>query len=117
MTNALRHGGGACTLHLAVEDPSLRMPRMLTPGLVDGTGGFGWHLVTDLARRVVVTPGPEGGRPSAPSSPGSTLGRTAAVVSPGRPCRNRPVYEHVQRPYEVSEVVSAQKEGVISCVW
>ncbi|MFJ9942105.1 ATP-binding protein [Streptomyces erythrochromogenes] len=71
VTNALRHGGGAYTLRLAahpgtievaVEDPSPRMPRMRTPDLVDGTGGFGWHMVNDLAQRVVVAPGPEGGK-------------------------------------------------------
>ncbi|MFJ3520398.1 hypothetical protein [Streptomyces sp. NPDC090131] len=33
-----------------------------TPDLVDGTGGFGWHMVNDLAHHVVVTPGPEGGK-------------------------------------------------------
>ncbi|MEU9032599.1 ATP-binding protein [Streptomyces sp. NPDC048383] len=71
VTNALRHGGGAYVLRLAahsgaievaVEDPSPRMPRARTPDLVDGTGGFGWHMVNDLARHVVVTPGPEGGK-------------------------------------------------------
>ncbi|MEN8655895.1 ATP-binding protein [Streptomyces sp. 21So2-11] len=71
VTNALRHGGGAYTLRLVahpgaievvVEDLSPRMPRMRTPDLVDGTGGFGWHMVNDLAHCVVVTPGPEGGK-------------------------------------------------------
>lgn len=71
VTNALRHGGGACTLRLtahpgaievAVGDSSPRLPRMRTPDLVEGTGGFGWHMVNDLAHRVVVTPGPEGGK-------------------------------------------------------
>ncbi|MFF3089941.1 ATP-binding protein [Streptomyces nojiriensis] len=68
---ALRHGGGAYTLRLAVrpgtievavEDPSPRMPRMRAPDLVDGTGGFGWHMVNDLALATVVTPGPGGGK-------------------------------------------------------
>ncbi|MGW9369588.1 ATP-binding protein [Streptomyces xanthophaeus] len=71
VTNALRHGGGAYTLRLtahphcievAVEDPSPRTPRMRTPDLVDGTGGFGWHMVNDLALATVITPGPEGGK-------------------------------------------------------
>ncbi|MEU9255427.1 ATP-binding protein [Streptomyces sp. NPDC048270] len=71
VTNALRHGGGGYTLRLtahpscievAVEDPSPRMPRMRTPDLVDGTGGFGWHMVNDLSLATVVTPGPEGGK-------------------------------------------------------
>ncbi|MFF4850532.1 ATP-binding protein [Streptomyces sp. NPDC001194] len=71
VTNALRHGGGAYTLRLtahphcievAVEDPSPRLPRTRTPDLVDGTGGFGWHMVNDLSLATVVTPGPEGGK-------------------------------------------------------
>ncbi|MFE2554082.1 ATP-binding protein [Streptomyces sp. NPDC059355] len=71
VTNALRHGGGAYTLRLtahpscievAVEDPSPRMPRLRTPDLVEGTGGFGWHMVNGLAHHVVVMPGPEGGK-------------------------------------------------------
>ncbi|MFD9381311.1 ATP-binding protein [Streptomyces sp. NPDC059999] len=71
VTNALRHGGGTHTLHLtahpdtievAVDDSSPRMPRMRTPDLVHGTGGFGWHMVNDLARATVVTPRPEGGK-------------------------------------------------------
>ncbi|MFD9336313.1 ATP-binding protein [Streptomyces sp. NPDC060028] len=71
VTNALRHGGGSYTLRLAahpgvievaVEDPSSDLPRMRTPDLVDGTGGFGWHMVNDLARATVITPLPEGGK-------------------------------------------------------
>ncbi|MFF6946240.1 ATP-binding protein [Streptomyces lavendulae] len=81
VTNALRHGGGAYTLRLtahpscievAVEEPSPRMPRMRTPDLVDGTGGFGWQMINDLALTTVVTPGSNGGkRRTALSSPGS----------------------------------------------
>ncbi|MFD9456695.1 ATP-binding protein [Streptomyces sp. NPDC059985] len=71
VTNALRHGGGVYTLHLAahpgaievaVGDPSPRLPQARTPDLVDGTGGFGWHMVNDLAHHVAVTPRPEGGK-------------------------------------------------------
>ncbi|MFD7095808.1 ATP-binding protein [Streptomyces xanthophaeus] len=71
VTNALRHGGGAYALRfaarpgaieVAVGDPSPRMPRMRTPDLVEGTGGFGWHMVNDLAHRVVITPGLDGGK-------------------------------------------------------
>ncbi|MFD5937307.1 hypothetical protein [Streptomyces sp. NPDC060333] len=70
MTNALRHGGGSYTLRFAahpgtggvvVGEPSPRMPRMRTPNLVEGTGGFGWHMANELAHHIVVTPGPEGG--------------------------------------------------------
>ncbi|GAA2636379.1 ATP-binding protein [Streptomyces spororaveus] len=73
VTNALRHGGGSYTLRpavhpdtieVAVEDSSPLPPRMRTPDLVDGTGGFGWHMVNDLAHATVVTPTPtpEGGK-------------------------------------------------------
>ncbi|MGW6613365.1 ATP-binding protein [Streptomyces erythrochromogenes] len=71
VTNALRHGGGAYTprltahphcIEVAVEDPSPRTPRMRTPDLVDGTGGFGWHMVNDLALATVITPGPGSGK-------------------------------------------------------
>ncbi len=71
VTNALRHGGGAYTLRLtthpdtieiAVEDPSPCPPSMRTPDLVDGTGGFGWHMVNDLAHATIVTPTPVGGK-------------------------------------------------------
>ncbi|WP_329448325.1 ATP-binding protein (plasmid) [Streptomyces sp. NBC_01426] len=71
VTNALRHGGGTHTLRLAahpgtievaVDDSSPRMPRMRTPDLVHGTGGFGWHMVNDLAHATVVTPRPESGK-------------------------------------------------------
>ena len=59
VTNALRHGGGTCTLELtahpdtievAVHDPSPHAPRMRTPDLNGGTGGFGWPMVNRLAR-------------------------------------------------------------------
>ncbi|MBT2467230.1 ATP-binding protein [Streptomyces sp. ISL-66] len=71
VTNALRHGGGTYTLRLtahpgtievAVEDPSPQLPHMRTPDLVDGTGGFGWHMVNDLSIATIVTPTPEGGK-------------------------------------------------------
>ncbi|MFD9082941.1 ATP-binding protein [Streptomyces erythrochromogenes] len=71
VTNALRHGGGGYTLRLAVhpgtieiavENPCPRMPRMRAPDLVDGTGGFGWHMVNDLALATVVAPGPGSGK-------------------------------------------------------
>ncbi|MFC9537117.1 ATP-binding protein [Streptomyces sp. NPDC056975] len=63
VTNALRHGGGTCTLDLtahpdsieaAVHDPSPQAPRMRTPDLNDGTGGFGWPMVNHLARATAV---------------------------------------------------------------
>ncbi|MFD9523328.1 ATP-binding protein [Streptomyces sp. NPDC059979] len=71
VTNALRHGGGTYTLRLAVhphtievavDDLSPHPPRMRTPDLDGGTGGFGWHMVNDLARATLVTPRPEGGK-------------------------------------------------------
>ncbi|MFD3924095.1 ATP-binding protein [Streptomyces sp. NPDC058595] len=71
VTNALRHGGGTWTLRLtahpglvevAVDDPSPQAPRMRTPDLNGGTGGFGWPMVNRLARTTAVTPRPSGGK-------------------------------------------------------
>ncbi|WP_406203241.1 ATP-binding protein [Streptomyces decoyicus] len=71
VTNALRHGGGTCTLDLtahtdsievAVHDPSPRAPRMRTPDLNGGTGGFGWPMVNRLARSTAVTRQTAGGK-------------------------------------------------------
>ena len=64
VTNALRHGGGTCTLDLtahpdsievAVHDRSPQAPRMRTPDLNGGTGGFGWPMVNRLAHATAVT--------------------------------------------------------------
>ncbi|MEU7005664.1 ATP-binding protein [Streptomyces sp. NPDC046332] len=71
VTNALRHGGGTCTLDLAarpdgievaVHDPSPHAPRMRTPDLEVGTGGFGWPLVNRLATATSVTRRATGGK-------------------------------------------------------
>ncbi|MEU9010689.1 ATP-binding protein [Streptomyces sp. NPDC048479] len=71
VTNALRHGGGTFTLRLtahtdtiavAVDDASPRAPRMRTPDLDGGTGGFGWPMVNRLARATAVTPRMAGGK-------------------------------------------------------
>lgn len=71
VTNALRHGGGRCTVELtahpdtievAVHDPSRHVPRMRTPDLNGGTGGFGWPMVTGLAHATAVTRGASGGK-------------------------------------------------------
>ncbi|MCX4682036.1 ATP-binding protein [Streptomyces sp. NBC_01433] len=71
VTNALRHGGGTCTLNLtahpdsievAVHDSSPHAPRMRTPDRTGGTGGFGWHMVNHLARTTTVTRQPVGGK-------------------------------------------------------
>ncbi|WP_409061199.1 ATP-binding protein [Streptomyces sp. SYP-A7185] len=71
VTNALRHGGGTCTLELtahpesievSVHDRSPKAPRMRTPDLNDGTGGFGWSMVNRLARATAVTRGTSGGK-------------------------------------------------------
>ncbi|GAA2516129.1 ATP-binding protein [Streptomyces gobitricini] len=71
VTNALRHGGGTCTLDLtahpdsievAVRDPSPQVPRMHTPDLNGGTGGFGWPMVNRLARATAVTRQAAGGK-------------------------------------------------------
>ncbi|WP_405668378.1 ATP-binding protein [Streptomyces sp. NBC_01166] len=69
VTNALRHGGGTCTLDLnahpagievAVHDRSPQGPRMRTPDLNGGTGGFGWPMVNRLAHTTAVTRRPAG---------------------------------------------------------
>ncbi|MEU8918771.1 ATP-binding protein [Streptomyces nigrescens] len=71
VTNALRHGGGSNTLRLAahpdtievaVDYPSSQAPRMRTPDLNDGTGGYGWPMVNCLARTTAVTRRPSGGK-------------------------------------------------------
>ncbi|MFI6150530.1 ATP-binding protein [Streptomyces sp. NPDC051109] len=71
VTNAVRHGGGTYTLRLtthpdtievAVQDTSPELPRMRTPDLDDGTGGFGWHMINDVSLASDVRPGPEGGK-------------------------------------------------------
>ncbi|WP_405783890.1 ATP-binding protein [Streptomyces sp. NBC_00859] len=82
VTNALRHGGGTYALRLtahpsaievAVEDPSPEHPRPRTPNLHYGTGGFGWHMVNDLAH-TTITPHPRAARRSVCSSPGRSGG-------------------------------------------
>ncbi|MFJ3926290.1 transposase [Streptomyces sp. NPDC090022] len=69
VTNALRHAGGTCALEptahpdsieVAVHDPSPQAPRMRTPDLNGGTGGFGRPMVNRLARTTQVTHAPGG---------------------------------------------------------
>ncbi|MEU9191503.1 ATP-binding protein, partial [Streptomyces sp. NPDC048484] len=71
VTNALRHGGGTFSLDLtahpdsiavAVHDRSPQAPRMRTPDLNGGTGGFGWPMVNRLARATAVTRRTAGGK-------------------------------------------------------
>ncbi|MFF9981243.1 ATP-binding protein [Streptomyces erythrochromogenes] len=71
VTNALRHGGGTCTLTLtahadgikvAVQDPSPHTPHTRTPDLRGGSGGFGWPMVNHLAQATAVTHGTTGGK-------------------------------------------------------
>ncbi|WP_055546186.1 ATP-binding protein [Streptomyces sp. NBRC 110028] len=71
VTNALCHGGGTCALDLtahpdsievAVHDSNPRAPRMRTPDLNGGTGGFGWPMVNRLARTTAVTRRTAGGK-------------------------------------------------------
>ncbi|MEV7529505.1 ATP-binding protein [Streptomyces hydrogenans] len=78
VTNALRHGGGTCVLGLAarpdsievaVHDPSLHAPRMRTPDLDGGTGGFGWPVVNRLATATSVTSRAFGGKTVSASLP------------------------------------------------
>ncbi|CAM5659153.1 ATP-binding protein [Streptomyces pilosus] len=70
VTNALRYGGGACTWVLtapgqhrggrARRQPAA--PRMRSPDLNGGTGGFGWPMVNRLARATVVIRHANGGK-------------------------------------------------------
>ncbi|MFJ3505429.1 ATP-binding protein [Streptomyces sp. NPDC090135] len=71
VTNALRHGGGACVLDLsadpnsvevAVHDQSPHAPRMRTRDLNGGTGGFGWPMVNRIAATTAVTHRAAGGK-------------------------------------------------------
>ncbi|MFD4880746.1 ATP-binding protein [Streptomyces sp. NPDC058420] len=71
VTNALRHGGGSCTLELTahqdsievtVHDDSPKAPRMRTPDLNGGTGGFGRPMVNRLAHTTSVTRRATGGK-------------------------------------------------------
>ncbi|MER6390475.1 ATP-binding protein [Streptomyces sp. NPDC001523] len=69
VTNALRHGGGTMNLtahpngiEVAVHDLSPQPPRMRTPDLNGGTGGFGWPMVNRLAHTTTVNPRPTGGK-------------------------------------------------------
>ncbi|MEV6578556.1 ATP-binding protein [Streptomyces sp. NPDC051582] len=66
VTNAVRHAPGPLTLELgllphgvgiSVRDTSPALPHARTP---DRTGGRGWPLVGNLARRVRVVPHPDG---------------------------------------------------------
>ncbi|KOU67556.1 ATP-binding protein [Streptomyces sp. WM4235] len=69
VTNALRHGGGTMNLtahpdgiEVAVHDSSPRAPRMRTPDLKGGTGGFGWPMVNRPVQATTVTRRPSGGK-------------------------------------------------------
>ncbi|MFJ1869772.1 ATP-binding protein [Streptomyces sp. NPDC088097] len=71
VTNALRHGGGACTLTLtaypdgievSVQDTNPHAPHARTPDLQGGAGGFGWPMVNRLAQVTAVTRRPTGGK-------------------------------------------------------
>jgi anti-sigma regulatory factor (Ser/Thr protein kinase) len=70
VTNAVSHAPGPCCLYLvedegeltiAVSDDSTVEPVPRTPDL-GGTGGFGWHLLRRLARRVDVYVRPPWGK-------------------------------------------------------
>jgi anti-sigma regulatory factor (Ser/Thr protein kinase) len=70
VTNAVRHAPGPCCLYLvetdaeltiAVSDTSVALPRPRAPDLERG-GGFGWHLLRRLSRRVDVLERPPWGK-------------------------------------------------------
>ena len=69
VSNAVRHAPGPCTLSLtqeetqvtiAVSDGFAALPVARGGDLTGGTGGFGWHLLKDLARHIRVTARPGG---------------------------------------------------------
>jgi anti-sigma regulatory factor (Ser/Thr protein kinase) len=70
VTNAVKHAPGPCTLglvcngHLAVtvSDSNPAAPVARTPDLLSGTGGFGWHVVSELAECVQVRVRPPHGK-------------------------------------------------------
>ncbi|WP_051810155.1 hypothetical protein [Streptomyces sp. NRRL S-378] len=61
-TYTLRLAAHPHTIEVPVDDLGSHPPRMRTPDLDGAPGGFGWHMVDDLARATVVTPRPEGGK-------------------------------------------------------
>jgi anti-sigma regulatory factor (Ser/Thr protein kinase) len=69
VSNAVRHAPGPCTLSLtqgheqvtiAVSDSFASLPVPRSADLTSGTGGFGWHLLRNLARHVRITARPDG---------------------------------------------------------
>jgi anti-sigma regulatory factor (Ser/Thr protein kinase) len=70
VTNAVMYAPGPCSLYLveadtdltiAVSDTSMLLPQARDPNWVRG-GGFGWHLLRHLARRVDVYMRPPWGK-------------------------------------------------------
>jgi hypothetical protein len=86
MLTVIQHRGGRCTLEptahpdtiqVAVHDPSRHVPRMRTPDLNGGTGGFGWPMITGLAHATVPTRRASGGKTVSASLPGSVTAQAA----------------------------------------
>lgn len=73
METAGRETEGPDGIGMAVHDRSPRAPRMRTPDLNDGTGGFGWPMVNHFALTTAVTRRVPGGKtvqcPSGPVAP------------------------------------------------
>ena len=71
VTNAIQHGHGPGTLTLiahsdgldiTVTDPSPDLPHARVPDIEDGTGGWGWHLITAACDRLDAAPNAAGGK-------------------------------------------------------
>ena len=86
VTNAVSHASGPCCLYLveagadltiAVSDTSTVVPEPRTPDL-GGGGGFGWHMLRRLARRVDVYVRPPWGK---------TVCATMRIFAPACPCK------------------------------
>ncbi|MEU1351176.1 ATP-binding protein [Streptomyces sp. NPDC005775] len=65
VTNAIRHAGAVTTLafeadsgalRVRVGDPDPAPPRSRVPDMTGRTGGFGWPMILQLAKKVTVRP-------------------------------------------------------------
>ncbi|MGP3689665.1 ATP-binding protein [Streptomyces sp. IBSNAI002] len=77
VTNALRYTRGPCALRLELHGDHLEIcvtdtspcPPRPRPPHTDGTGGWGWLLISHLTTHVRIEPTPEGGKAICARSP------------------------------------------------
>ncbi|MFE9637140.1 hypothetical protein [Streptomyces sp. NPDC006463] len=95
-------------IEVAVHDPNPQLPRMRTPDLIGGTGGFGRPMVNHLARTTAVTPGPSGGKTVSALLPGSAA--AGGVRREGPPTHLRiPVARTLQGTLGIPETGGMQR--------